>query len=82
MKSGNLTLRNYKNLKLFNSLDIGKNNNNEINRKQSYFIFNSNIRPFTNGRISQKSRNITSITNLNNNYKTFNFFILNLINYI
>lgn len=72
MKSGNLTLRNYKNLKLFNSLDIGKNNNNEINRKQSYFIFNSNIRPFTNGRISQKSRNITSITNLNNNYKTFN----------
>ena len=54
MKSGNLTLRNYKNLKLFNSLDIGKNNNNEI------------------GRISQKSRNITSITNLNNNYKTFN----------
>lgn len=69
--SGDLTFRN-NNLKLFNSLDIRKNINSENNRKQSYFIFNSKLRPFTNDKISKKSRNITSISNLNNNFKTFN----------
>lgn len=67
MKSGNLTFRSH-NLKLLNSPGIGKNNN-QIDRKQSYNIFNSNLRPFSSIRL--KSRNISSINKLNN-YETFN----------
>ena len=67
MKSGNLTFRKH-NLKLLNSPGISKNNN-QINRKQSYNIFSSNLRPFSSIRL--KSRNISSINKLNN-FKTFN----------
>ena len=71
IKSGNSNFRKY-NLKLLNSLDIEKNNTNQFNRKKSSFIFNRNLRPYTNDKLCKKSINITSINNLNNKNKTLN----------
>ena len=69
IKSGNINHRSY-NLKLFNTIDKKKTNNkNKI--KKSYFSTNYNIRPLTNDRLMNKSRNRNTINNLNY-FKTFN----------
>ena len=68
VKSGNINYRSY-NLKLFNT-NGKKKINNKYKTKNSYFFTTYNVRPFTNDRLMNKSRN-KNINQLNV-YKTFN----------
>ena len=68
VKSGNINYRSY-NLKLFNT-NGQKKINNKYKTKNSYFFTTYNVRPFTNDRLMNKSRN-KNINQLNV-YKTFN----------
>ena len=70
IKSGNITQRSY-NLELYNSNNKKRNNRQNPNKK-SYFIINNNLRPLSNNKLMNKSRNqnIFRINNLSK-YKTF-----------
>ena len=72
IKSRNITYRNY-NLKLFNVINKTKNSNNFGIKKNSCFIIDNNLRPLSNNKLMNKSRNNNkSVFNSINKFKTFN----------